>query len=149
MRDLSNMIRLMPFAKISKQATSKTEVTYNPDVLQTLKFSILFLSYNSASNRALLNKNPSIFPGEWRVKSGKHFRNTPIFLLKQGHWSRKLLKNRLIPCLNILAHSHILLNYSCCRHTNNFIQWEEGAGEEEGFVDLHRGKNPRSREIGD
>lgn len=64
MRDLSNMIRLMPFAKISKQATSKTEVTYDPDVLQTLKFSILFLSYNSASNRALLNKNPSIFPEE-------------------------------------------------------------------------------------
>ena len=26
MRDLSNMIRLMPLAKISKQATSKTEV---------------------------------------------------------------------------------------------------------------------------
>lgn len=35
------------------------------------------------------------------------------------------------------------------RHSNNFIQWEEGAGEEEGFVDLHRGENPRSREIGD
>lgn len=33
---------------------------------------------------------------------------------------------------------------------SSFVQfYPVGAGEEEGFVDLHRGENPRSREIGD
>ena len=61
------MIRLMPFAKISKQATSKTEVTYDPDVLQTLKFSILFLSYNSDFKWSALKQKSWYFSR--RVKS--------------------------------------------------------------------------------
>ena len=90
---------------------------------------------------------------ELRVVNISETRRKSNISAETRSWVKQIIKkqiNSLFEYIGSFTYSSIqLFNYSCCRHSNNFIQWEEGAGEEEGFVDLHRGENPRSREIGD